>query len=269
VAVPVTLGNAGSGLEPGLHFVAPWAEIHTLSTKTANYTMDSNASEGQHQGNDAVVAHTLDNADVAIDSSVLYHLPVSASKGIVTQTGTDYEEKVIRPTIRNVIGDVATDYNATDLAASKRAAFEAEVLRRLEKEFQQYGLVVEAVKVRKIELPQGIIDSINAKIKSTQDLLNLQVKLQQADVNADIQRTIAKATADAQQIVACGAHFETVKGKQVVLPNDKDHCDQTQLTPQYLQYIYIQTLQKIAESKSNSTIVIPFDSKLTPLLNVK
>ena len=110
---------------------------------------------------------------------------------------------------------------------------------------------------------------INAKIKSTQELLNLQVQLQQAGENADIQRTIAKATADAQQIVACGAHFAVVDGKQVVQPNQKDHCDQTQLTPQYLQYIYIQTLQKIAESKSNSTIVIPFDSKLTPLLNVK
>ena len=60
-----------------------------------------------------------------------------------------------------------------------------------------------------------------------------------------------------------------MNNKPAVVPNAKDKCDQTQLTPQYLQYIYIQTLQKIAESKSNSTIVIPFDSKLTPLLNVK
>lgn len=269
VDTPVSFGKVGSPMTSGLNWVAPWAEVKTLSIKTANYTMDSNTNEGQHKGNDAVVAHTLDNADVRIDSSVFYHLPPSSAPSIIAKTGTDYEEKIIRPTIRNVIGDVATDFNATDLAASKRNAFEAAVLRRLEKEFQQYGLVVEAVKVRKIELPQGIIDSINAKIKSTQDLLNLQVKLQQASVNADIQRTTAKATADAQQIVACGAHFETVNGKKVVLPNNKDNCDQTQLTPAYLQYIYIQALTKIAESKSNSTIVVPYDTKLTPLLNIK
>ena len=269
VGVPIALGSVGTPLTPGIHLIAPWATVETLSTKTQSYTMSHVATEGQTQGNDSVIVQSKDNATVTIDSTVLYHVASSSARDIVKKYGTDYQDKIVRPTIRADVRDAATAFDATELGTTGRAQFELATTAAIEKGFQQYGLVLESVKVRDIGLPQTVIDSVNIKIKSAQDLLNLQIQLQQAQINADIQRTGAKATADAQQIVACGAHFETVDGKQAVTPNSKDKCDQTQLTPQYLQFVYIQTLQKIAESKSNSTIVIPFDQKLTPLLNVK
>ena len=269
VGVPVTLGSVGDPLEPGIHFVAPWTKISTLSTKTQSYTMSHVGNEGNTQGNDSVIVQSKDNATVTIDSTVLYHVSVSSARDIIKKYGVDYQDKIVRPEIRADIRDSATAFEATELGTSGRRAFEDNAKVSIETGFNKYGLVLEALKIRDIGLPQAVIDSVNTKIKSAQDLLNLNIQLQQAQVNADIQRTGAKATADAQQIVACGAHFETVNGKPLVVPNSKDKCDQTQLTPQYLQFIYIQTLQKIAESKSNSTIVIPFDQKLTPLLNIK
>ena len=52
------------------------------------------------------------------------------------------------------------------------------------------------------------------------------------------------------------------------MPNPIEECSQAQLTPQYLQYTYIQALKQLVNSPNNSTIILPFDSNLTPLINV-
>ena len=54
----------------------------------------------------------------------------------------------------------------------------------------------------------------------------------------------------------------------MVVPNPIDRCSQAQLTPQYLQWTYIQALQSLVDSPNNSTIILPFDQALTPLLNI-
>jgi hypothetical protein len=53
-----------------------------------------------------------------------------------------------------------------------------------------------------------------------------------------------------------------------VVPNPIDRCSQAQLTPAYLQFTYIQALKALVNSPNNSTIILPFDQALTPLINV-
>ncbi len=40
------------------------------------------------------------------------------------------------------------------------------------------------------------------------------------------------------------------------------------MPPQYLPFTYIQALKQLVNSLNNSTIILPFDQNLTPLLNV-
>lgn len=51
-------------------------------------------------------------------------------------------------------------------------------------------------------------------------------------------------------------------------PQGLSRCSQAQLTPEYLQFTYIQALAQLVSSPSSSTIVLPFDQNLTPLVNV-
>ena len=66
----------------------------------------------------------------------------------------------------------------------------------------------------------------------------------------------------AQTIVRDGQSLSTV------VPNPLTRCSQSQLTPQYLQFTYIQALKSIVTSPNTSTVILPFDQNLTPLLNV-
>ncbi|MEZ5168546.1 MAG: hypothetical protein R2695_19485 [Acidimicrobiales bacterium] len=54
---------------------------------------------------------------------------------------------------------------------------------------------------------------------------------------------------------------------KVVLLTPSRTVLRAQLTPQYLQ-TYIQALQALVDSPNNSTIILPFDQNLTPLINV-
>lgn len=269
VGVPQTLGSVGSSIAPGFHMVAPWTDVSEISIKTQEYTMSHVSNDGKKAGDDSVAVQSLDNATLNIDSTVLYHVDGGSAANLFKKYGTDYEGKIVRPTIRSAIRDAATEFQATELGTSKRRNYEQSVATSIEKGFTQYGLVLESVKIRDIGLPQTVIDSINAKIKAQQNVVTAQFELQNVTIEAQKKIVIAKGSADAQQIIACGSHDVVINKVVTVVPNGKADCDQTQLTPEYLQFLYIQSLQKIAESPNNSTIVVPFDTKLTPLLNVK
>jgi hypothetical protein len=55
---------------------------------------------------------------------------------------------------------------------------------------------------------------------------------------------------------------------QTVVPNALTACSQAQLTQPYLQFTYIQALKALVASPNASTIILPFDQNLTPLINV-
>lgn len=269
VGLPVTFGTVGTPLSPGIHLVAPWTSITTLSTKTQAYTMSHVTTEGAKAGDDSVTVQTKDNASVTIDSTVLYHVATASARDIIRRYGTDYVDKIVRPTIRTDIRDAATAFDAVDLGVAGRRQFEASTSVSIEAGLARYGLVLESVKIRDIGLPSTVTDAINAKLQAAQEVQRQQFRLQTAQLSADIKRTDAKATADSQQIIACGSHYETIDGKRTVIPNGIAQCQQQQLTPQYLQYIYIQALAAMANSPNHSTIILPFDQRLTPLIQVK
>lgn len=105
-------------------------------------------------------------------------------------------------------------------------------------------------------------------------LPNLKVfELQAASQEAEKQRISAKGLADAEQIIKCGATTTTQtndKGEQVTVATPKEGAScENNLTPEYLQYQYIQSLKSLVDSPNNSTVILPFDQNLTPLLNLQ
>ena len=114
-------------------------------------------------------------------------------------------------------------------------------------------------------------NAVNSKVASQQNLEQQQFERATAQQLADITRIQALATADSQQILACGGQASTKvrngQPVQTVTPNALTACSQTQLTPQYLQFSYIQALKQLVNSPNNSTIILPFDKNLTPLIN--
>ena len=167
---------------------------------------------------------------------------------------------------------VFTRYDVVTAATSAWNAVEDNVGKCMKEKFGGTGLLLQDFQLKEVTLDPNIAVSVNAKVAAQQTEEQQKFLLATAVQQADITRIQALATADSQQILACGGVAETIvkDGQQVstVVPNPLTRCSQSQLTPAYLQFTYIQALKQLVNSPNTTTLILPFDKNLTPLLNV-
>jgi regulator of protease activity HflC (stomatin/prohibitin superfamily) len=159
-----------------------------------------------------------------------------------------------------------------DAATTDFKKIEADAAECFKNKVEPRGLLLQDFQLREVTLSTQLQSAVNSKVASQQNAEQQKFELATAQQGADITRIQALATADSQQILACGGKAQTVRKNgqnvQTVVPNALTACSQSQLTPAYLQYTYIQALKQLVTSNNATTIILPFDKNLTPLINV-
>ncbi len=273
IGIPVTLGHAGSPLDEGFHVTWPFTSVAPMSIRTTDYTMAAAKGEGNRSAaDDAVQVLGADGASGSVDSTVLYRLDPARGTEVYLNLGVNYVQTLIRPSTRTCIRSVFTNESMVNAATTAWHDLEAATTDCVRGKLEPRGIILEDLQLREVHLDATLQASVTAKVAAQQDAERQQFELDKANKQAEITRVNAIATADAQQILACGGTLQTVEqdGQQVVtvVPNPVDECSQAQLTPAYLQWLYIQALQGLVNSPNNSTIILPFDQNLTPLIQL-
>ena len=226
-------------LNSGLHFINPFYEVQRLDVRTQNYTMSGITDEGHKSGDDAIRVLTADGLEVTIDLSVLYHIMPSEAPRLIRETGSDYQDKIVRPISRTKIRDNAVYYEAVALYSTKRDEFQARIFKTIDDEFKRRGLLLENLFVRNITLPAAVKGSIEQKIQAEQDAQKMQFVLQKERQEADRKRVEAQGIADYQRIIS------------------------ESLTDRQLQYEQIKATMEIAKSQNAKVIMM---GKGTPVI---
>lgn len=273
VAVPVAFGHTQKSVGSGLHIYPPWVSLTKFSTRQETYTMVHDQNEGSKNGDDSISVLGADAATAQVDGTVLYHVGVTDAATLYKTIGTDFVDKIVRPTARTCIRSQFAAYPIVDASTTHRNEVSDAIRRCIGDRFKTHSLVLDDFQLRAIRLSDSLQRSVNAKVSAQQAAEKTIFDLQAAQGAARITVTNSNATAQSQQILACGGTTVTTKDAQgrtvqTVIPNDIAHCNQAQLTPAFLQYQYIQSLKGLVDSPNNSTVILPFDNKLTPLLNV-
>lgn len=272
VGVPVTLGHAGSPLGQGFHITPPLTSLKVISARTTAYTMAAAVGEGK-KGDDSVEVLGSDGASGSVDSTVLFRVESARATDVYNELGLSFVTTLIRPSARTCIRSVFTDYTMVDAATTAWHRLESDVTTCMTAKLEDRGIILEDFQLREVRLEPTLQEAVTAKTAAQQNAERQKFELSVAQQRAEITRVEAIATADSQQILACGGKVEQTTQDDgsvidVVVPNPIDRCSQAQLTPQYLQWTYIQALQSLVDSPNNSTIILPFDQALTPLLNL-
>ena len=189
-------------LTSGLHFINPLVDVVKLDVKTQNYTMSGIQDEGHKTGDDAIRVLTSDGLEVTIDLSVLYRVVPNDAPKLLSQTGDNYEDKIVRPITRTRIRDNAVYYEAVALYSTKRDEFQQRIFKTIEHDFQLRGLLLENLLVRNITLPQSVKATIEQKINAEQDAQKMQFVLQKEKQEAERKRVEAQGIADYQRIIS-------------------------------------------------------------------
>ena len=232
IGVKVLFGSVQNDvLGSGLHFINPLLDVKRLDVKTQNYTMSGVHDEGNKAGDDAIKVLTSDGLEVTIDLTVLYRVVAADAPRLLSETGDDYRDKIVRPITRTKIRDNAVYYQAVDLFGSKRDEFQQRIYKTIEDDFKKRGLMLEQLLVRNITLPNSVKASIESKINAEQDAKKMEFVLQKEKQEAERKRVEAQGIADYQKIINTG------------------------LTDQQLQYEQIKAMKEIAVS-ANAKVVI-------------
>jgi len=231
VGVLSTFGEVSDNyFKPGVHLKNPFTKVIEMNTRTASYTMSETPSEGEAEGDDSVQALASDGGLVWFDVTVLYRLNPEAAPEVYSELGLLYQENIIRPEIRSVIRAVASGYPVNELYSTKRSEVQNQIFEDLEASFDERGIKVEEVLLRKVNISNTLSDSIELKLSAEQDVERQEFEIQKAEKEADKKRAEAKGQRDAQEII-----------------NES-------LTSKYLYYLYVSSLQY-----REGTIYVPVD----------
>ncbi|MCK4420717.1 prohibitin family protein [candidate division WOR-3 bacterium] len=231
-------------LKSGLHLVNPFASIEKMTVRTQSYTMSAKAREGVVRGDDAIGVLTSEGLMVRLDVTVWYHLVGDKAWLVYRDVGPGYVDKIVRPSIKTAIRNVISNYKVADIYSKNREKISLAIQEGLEKDLRDRDIVIEKFLMRDVKLPDMVADKINEKMAAKQEAERMEFVLQKEKKEAERKKVEAGGISAANRIIA------------------------KSLSPNYLQWYYIKTLQGLVNSPNNTIIVTPFDQKLTPLLNI-
>jgi prohibitin 1 len=219
----------GETLGEGIHFINPLKTNNEMSVQTQ--TIKESASVPSSEG-----------LMMSLDTSLIYHLNPDHAPEVFHRTGVDYEDRVIEPTLRSAIREATASHSANALYTGEREEVAKQIHDKLTADLSQYGIIVENVLLRDIQLPATLKAAIEAKQQAEQESLAMQFRLQKETQEAQRKRIEAAGVRDFQQIVAQG------------------------ITPSLLEWKGIEATENLAKSPNSKVVVIGNNKNGLPLI---
>jgi regulator of protease activity HflC (stomatin/prohibitin superfamily) len=213
----------------GLYSVAPWNDLSVYDLRAMSH-------------DEVLEVIAVNGLGIKLDASVRYHLNPSEVVALQREIGPDYYTKVLEPVLRSEARRVFGRYTPEEIYSTKREIVEREIREGLTTKIEGKHIVLEAILIRDVELPDAIRRAIDQKLAAEQEVLKMKYVLE-----------VSKATAEEKRIEAQGIA-------------DYNHTIATSLSPPILEFERIQQLNKLAASPNAKTVVIGQRAGDSPVL---
>jgi prohibitin 2 len=139
-------------LSDGIHVVSPLVNhVSTYDIRSQTYSMVAGGEDPEKKGqSDTLWAPTVDGLKVGLDVTVRFRPDPDRLPDLHATVGPEYQEKVVRPQIRNVTRMVVSEYAVMDIYGKSRAGIQQQIFDRLKGRFAADGVVLEDVLLRNV-----------------------------------------------------------------------------------------------------------------------
>ncbi|MBL4625680.1 MAG: prohibitin family protein [Flavobacteriales bacterium] len=209
--------------------VAPWNSmiVYDVSEQKLEEKMDVLSSDG---------------LSIDIDVSVRFH-PAPSEIGLLYQGfKIDYQDKLVRQELRAAVRKVVGRYTPEELYSTKREEIETTIRDYAEEILTENHVVLRALLIRSIKLPQSIQAAIESKLKQEQESLAYKYRLDKEKSEAERKRIAAEGEATANKII------------------------NNSLTPSLLRMRGIEATAELATSNNTKTVIIGSGKDGLPLI---
>lgn len=175
-------------MQPGVHMKAPWNDVFVFDVQETakDEKMD-----------------VLDKSGLSIHVDVTVRFkPVSDKIGYIYEKfNMDYVNVLVIPEVRSTVRQVMGRYTAEEIYSTKRAEVEIAIKNEAEKILNGNNVMMVALLIRSIELPDQIRIAIESKLQQQQEALAYQFRLDKEKSEAERKRIAAEGEARANNIV--------------------------------------------------------------------
>jgi regulator of protease activity HflC (stomatin/prohibitin superfamily) len=216
-----TLGGGTSKevLAEGMHFIPIWNHVIPYDTRV-------------HEMKEQLVVLSSNGLTLRVDASVRYRPKADELFELQTQIGPDYDGKVVAPIVRSEARKVFGRYQPEEIYSTKREEIERQIYDEVLRALEGKHVIVEAVLVRDVDMPEAIKTAIGDKLAEEQRAQKMRFTLDRERQEAQRKQIEAEGIAKYQSIVRQG------------------------LTAEYLQYKGIEATQKLAESPNAKVVIV-------------
>lgn len=223
---PITGNVAANSFGQGLYFQTPalfWRKYSTYETREIQFPAEGGSERAQ--------ALTADQLTINIDAAYRYQvLPDQAVDLYLTVGDMRDVREYVYTSYRTALRDAIAELSGAEILSTDRLRVADRVEELMDEELRPKGVEVVRFFVREIQPPPVVREAIELKLAREQEV---QAQRYQTDIvkeQAEQKRQEALGIRDAQNIIG------------------------QSLTPQYLSYFYMQTLQQVGDKEGNVII---------------
>jgi regulator of protease activity HflC (stomatin/prohibitin superfamily) len=212
-------GTSKEVLGEGLHVMPVWNSVIPYDTRV-------------HEMKEQLAVISSNGLTMVVDASIRYRPKEDELFELQTKIGQDYDQKLIGPVVRSEARKVFGRYQPEEIYSTKREEIERQIYDEVLKALTGKHVVVEAVLVRDVSLPETIKTAIADKLAEEQRSQKMKFTLDKERQEAQRKQVEAEGIAKYQSIVRQG------------------------LTSEYLQWKGIEATQALALSPNTKIVVV-------------
>lgn len=197
-------GYLPQAMTPGLHWIVPGERVQTYSISRQTYTMSVAPNEGQVQGDDSIRARTKDGQEVFVDASVIYFIDPTKVINLHIDWQDRYQDELVRPSVRGIIRDVASQYGVEEIVSSQRTEMEQLITAGLASKLAENDLLLVDFVLRDIHFSEEYAAAVETKQIAEQQAQQAKFVVESKKQEAEQARQVAQGQADAAVIAAKG-----------------------------------------------------------------
>lgn len=230
--VKVTLGSVSANpLSEGMHFKIPFIQsIKVMDNRVQKLEAESNSAS-----KDLQIIHSKIAVNIRLNTA--------ASASIYKNVGMDYGEKIISPSIQEVVKAITARHTAEELI-TKRQEASTEMKELLQAKVTDYGISIENFNIVNFDFSEEFNKAIEAKQTAQQMALKAQQDL--ARIKVEAEQKVAQAEAEAKAL----------------------RLQKQEITPELLQLRQIEVLKEKWNGQMPTTVYIGDGSSNTTLLGI-
>jgi regulator of protease activity HflC (stomatin/prohibitin superfamily) len=186
----------------GFHVIAPWNKMYIYDIRT-------------QESSEEMTVLSKNGLNIAVDLSYRYQ-PMSDKLGFLhEEIGISYHERIMLPEIRSATREVIGKYLPEELYSTKREAIQDEIFQSTKEAVEAKNIILDAVLIRGVTLPESLQAAIERKLKEEQSSLEYEFRLTRERKEAERRIIEAQAKADANRILSASLNDKILRDKGI------------------------------------------------------